>query len=52
MCIDEKYREWEQPYFAINLQEEGNDFHGVCINTLSPKLISFFRDQKINEVLS
>jgi len=52
MCIDEKYREWEQPYYAINFEKEGKDFHGCCINTMSPELISFFRDQKINEVLS
>jgi hypothetical protein len=52
MCIDEKYREWQQPYFAINIEKEGKDFHGLCINTLSPELIEFFRDQKINEVLS
>jgi hypothetical protein len=52
MCIDEKYREWEQPYYAINTDIEGKDFHGVCINNLSPKLISFFRDQKIKTILS
>lgn len=51
MCIDEKYREWEQPYYAINTDKEGKDFTGVNINTLSPELISFFREQKINEVL-
>ena len=52
MCIDEKYREWEQPYYAINSEKEGKDFEGVCINNLSPDLISFFRDQKIKTVLS
>jgi hypothetical protein len=52
MCIDEKYREWQQPYYAIPSVKEGKDFQGVCINTLSPELMSFFRDQKINEVLS
>jgi len=52
MCIDEKYREWEQPYYAINTDIEGKDFHGVCINNLTPELISFFRDQKIKTVLS
>ena len=52
MCIDEKYREWEQPYYAINFEKEGKDFHGYCINTISPELISFFRDQKIKTVLS
>ena len=52
MCIDEKYREWEQPYYAINSEKEEKNFNGVCINNLSPKLISFFRDQKIKTVLS
>ena len=52
MCIDEKYREWEQPYFAINFEKEGKDFEGACINNLSPELMSFFRDQKIKTVLS
>ena len=52
MCIDEKYREWEQPYFAINFEKEESDFEGVCINNLSTELISFFRDQKIKTVLS
>lgn len=51
MSIDEKYREWEQPYYAINFEKEGKDFHGVCINTLSPELITFFRDQKITNIL-
>jgi len=52
MCIDEKYREWEQPYYAINIEKEGKNFTGVCINTLSPDLVTFFRDQKIKELLS
>lgn len=52
MCIDEKYREWEQPYYAINSEKEKKNFNGVCINNLSPELISFFRDQKIKTVLS
>jgi hypothetical protein len=52
MCIDEKYREWEQPYYAINTDIEGKDFHGVCINALSPELMSFFRDQKINQIIN
>jgi hypothetical protein len=54
MCIDEKYREWEQPYYAINAEKEdmGLYFEGVCINNLSPELITFFRDQKIKKVLS
>ena len=51
MCIDEKYREWSQPYFAINFEKEGKDFDGACINNLSPELISFFRDQKITNIL-
>lgn len=51
MCIDEKYREWEQPYYAINSEKENMDFEGVCINTLSPKLITFFRDQKIKSII-
>lgn len=51
MCIDEKYREWEQPYYAINIENEGKDFNGVCINSLSPELITFFRDQKIKTIL-
>lgn len=51
MCIDEKYREWEQPYYAINFEKEDKDFDGVCINTLSLELVTFFRDQKINQII-
>lgn len=52
MCIDEKYREWEQPYYAINFEKEGKDFEGFCINNFSPELITFFRDQKINQIIN
>ena len=52
MCVDEKYREWQQPYYAINYDKEFVEFEGVCINNMSRELVEFFRDQKIKNVLS
>lgn len=54
MCIDEKYREWQQPYYAINAEKEdmGLHFEGVCINNLSPDLVTFFREHKINSIIN
>lgn len=49
MCIDEKYREWEQPYLSINYKkyEDGAN----CINDEVPEIKSFFRNRKIEQVL-
>lgn len=51
MCIDELYREWEQPYFAINF-EKFNDDNSICVNNYYPEVISFYRDKKINEIVN
>jgi hypothetical protein len=48
MCIDSKYKEWEQPYFAF---AQDGIADGICINDLCPQLIQFFRDQKIDNLL-
>ena len=45
MCIDEQYREWTQPAFAMT---EPSKF--ICVNK-SPQLIAYFRDKKLNEIL-
>lgn len=45
MCIDQKYREWSQPYFAINEQKESE-----CVNK-NPQLVAYFRDKKLEEIL-
>ncbi len=50
MCIDINYREWIQPYYAIN---HSNYKVGecTCINDKFPELISYFRDIKLNDLL-
>jgi hypothetical protein len=47
MCIDNKYREWEHPYF-INYDR---NLEGICINNISSEIIEFFRDKKIDTIL-
>lgn len=55
MCIDEHYREWGQPYFAINLNEQERAKSKSPLNLLLPELRDYFlvyqRDEKIKEVL-
>ena len=62
ICIDSKYREWSQPYFAINsnnlfdtdFDENINDglpYKGDCLNKVVPELIEWFRDNKLNIIL-
>ncbi len=46
MCIDDKYREWGQPYFAIN-PDKGTQ---RCLNDL-PGIKGKFRDIKLNEII-
>ncbi len=50
MCIDELYREWQQPFFAGNYKNY-DDTNSVCINSIEPKLIQYFRDKKIDKIL-
>ena len=47
MCIDEKYREWLQPYYAINHSQYKIE---ECskINDKYPELTSYFRNLKID----
>jgi hypothetical protein len=47
MCIDKEYREWSQPYFAMNEQKE---YLSTCVNK-NPQLVAYFRDKKLNEIL-
>ena len=47
MCIDDHYREWEQPYFAINYD---HILRCYCLNS-RPELVQFFRNRKINKIL-
>lgn len=55
MCIDEHYREWGQPYFAINQNEQEKAKSKSALNLLLPELRDYFlvyqRDEKIKEVL-
>jgi hypothetical protein len=44
MCIDDNYKEWEQPYYTHHKQE------GHSLND-NPIIKQFFRDQKINQIL-
>jgi hypothetical protein len=46
MCIDTQYREWTQPAFAMT---EPSKF--VCVNKDNPKLIAYFRDKKLEQIL-
>jgi len=50
MCIDDHYREWEQPYFAINYGKFWNVQPCYCLNS-RPELVQFFRNSKINKIL-
>lgn len=46
MCIDDNYKEWEQPYYAINYKKhEGNSLND------QPLVVQFFRDRKINTII-
>lgn len=49
MCIDEEYREWQQPYYAY--PDRLNDRETLCINESDPELISYFRDKKLDLIL-
>jgi hypothetical protein len=49
MCIDEEYREWQQPYYAYPDRLNGRET--LCINELEPELVSYFRDKKIDKIL-
>jgi hypothetical protein len=46
LCTDSEYREWGQPFFAIN-PDKGKK---VCFNDL-PSVRSKFRDIKLNEII-
>jgi hypothetical protein len=50
MCIDRYYREWCQPFDAIHC-DDYNIENCCCINDRFPELVSFFRDNKIDQVL-
>jgi hypothetical protein len=50
MCIDENYREWCQPYYAINHVSYKIE-ECCCINDKYPELVVYFRDKKIDIVL-
>jgi hypothetical protein len=50
MCIDELYREWEQPYYAFNFKKY-NETNSECVNKKNPKIIQYFRDRKIENIL-
>jgi len=46
VCIDDKYREWEQPYYAMNEQAKS-----ICVNKTNPKIIAYLRDRKLDQIL-
>lgn len=46
MRIDDKYREWEQPYYAIHEQSKS-----ICVNKTNPKIIAYLRDKKLDKIL-
>lgn len=50
MCIDDGYREWCQPYYAINYSHYKIE-ECSCINDKYPELLSHFRGQKIDSIL-
>lgn len=50
MCIDEYYREWCQPYYAINYSQYKIE-ECVCVNDKYSDLVVYFRDKKIDVVL-
>lgn len=49
-CIDDKYREWTQPYFAISRLDRKRITYGKekCLNKINSFLIEFYRDKKID----
>lgn len=49
MCIDDYYREFTQPYFAINCEKFGTNL--ICVNNTLPQLIEYFRDKKIDQII-
>jgi hypothetical protein len=49
-CIDEKYREWEQPYYAINYAKHEDG--AICVNKQSPLVIQYFREKNIDLLLN
>lgn len=48
MCIDEHYREWTQPHYAIYSSKYENE--SECINN-HPIYKAYFRDKKIDEII-
>jgi len=46
MCIDDNYKEWQQPYYAFNEQAKS-----ICVNKTNPKIISYLRDMKLEKIL-
>jgi len=48
MCIDDNYKEWNQPYYAMNFEKYRNS--GVSLNN-HPRIKQFYRDLKINNIL-
>ena len=46
MCIDEEYREWSQPHYAIY----SSKYEIECINS-HPIYKAYFRDKKIDEII-
>ena len=51
MCIDELYREWEQPYFSFNFQKY-TDKNSICVNKYYPEIITFYRNSKLESILN
>lgn len=50
MCIDDNYREWCQPFYAINYKNYKIK-ECCCVNDKYPELVSHFRDGKIDVIL-
>jgi hypothetical protein len=48
MCIDDNYKEWNQPYYAMNFEKYKNS--GVSLNN-HPRIKQFYRELKINNIL-
>lgn len=46
MCIDDNYKEWQQPYYAINEQTKS-----ICVNKTNPQIVSYLRDIKLEKIL-
>ncbi len=49
MCIDEDYREWEQPYYSMNYLKYKDI--GISLNN-NPVIVQYFRDSKLKDILS